>query len=83
MFCYFGSSGTFDFISNILSNVSALKEGRNYMLENKMLQKLVELLKANKINSHRRTHIIETVRNIAFEYEAYEKLFIAVSIIIA
>ncbi|CDW79364.1 duf383 domain containing protein [Stylonychia lemnae] len=77
MFCYFGSSGNFDFISNVLSNVSALKEGRNYMLENKMLQKLVELLKGNKINSHRRIHLIECIRNIVFEYEPYEKLFIA------
>lgn len=79
MFCYFLDNGNFDFIANILSNVSALKEGRLYMLENKMLQKVVELLKSNKINAHRRIHLNDCLRNIAFEYELYEKLFIAVN----
>lgn len=34
MFCYFSKAGTFDFVSNILSNVSGLKEAREYMVEN-------------------------------------------------
>ena len=58
MFCYFQKLGSFDFVSNILSNVSGLKEGRQYMIENKMLHKIVEILKANEINDHRRVHLI-------------------------
>jgi hypothetical protein len=69
MFCYFTQHGSFDFVSNVLSNISALKEGREYMLANKMLNKCVEFLKGDRINKHRRTHLIETLRNLAFEYE--------------
>ena len=32
MFCFFLKSGIFDFVSNVLSNVSALKEGREIIL---------------------------------------------------
>lgn len=69
MFCYFTQNGSFDFVSNILSNVSGLKEGREYMLEHKMLNKVIEFLKYDKVNKHRRTHLIEMLRNLAFEYE--------------
>ena len=34
MFVYFRTSEMFDFVSNILSNVSSLKEGRCWMIEN-------------------------------------------------
>lgn len=76
MFCYFTQNGSFDFVSNILSNVSSLKDGREYMLENKMHSKIIELLKGDRINKHRRTHLIETLRNLAFEYEVKEQHFI-------
>ena len=52
-----------------MSNVSGLKEGREYMLNNKMHNKIIDFLKGDRINKHRRTHLIETLRNIAFEYE--------------
>ncbi len=58
MFCYFAKAGTFDFISNILSNLSAQKEARIYMLDNKMLQKIISMLKENSVNQHRRIHLI-------------------------
>ena len=69
MFCYFVQNGSFDFVSNVMSNVSGLKEGREYMLNNKMHNKIIDFLKGDRINKHRRTHLIETLRNIAFEYE--------------
>ena len=34
MFVYFRTSEMFDFVANILSNVSSLKEGRSWMIEN-------------------------------------------------
>ncbi len=33
MFCYFLKSNIFDFISNVLSNVSGLKEGREVVID--------------------------------------------------
>ena len=33
MFTYFRTSEMFDFVSNILSNISSLKEGRCWMIE--------------------------------------------------
>ena len=45
MFTYFSKNAIFDFISNFLANISALKEGREYMITNKMLSKILELLK--------------------------------------
>ncbi len=32
MFCFFLKSGIFDFVSNVLSNISGLKEGRDILL---------------------------------------------------
>lgn len=72
MFCYFTQNGSFDFVSNVMSNLSGLKDGREYMLANKMHSKIVEFLKGDQINKHRRTHLIETLRNLAFEYETQE-----------
>ena len=76
MFCYFPKMGIFDFVANIMSNVSAIKDAREYMIENKIFMKILELLKKNEVNKHRRCHLIEAIRNIAFEYEKYEKIFI-------
>ena len=80
MFTYFIKSGVFDFIANILSNFSNLREGRKYMVENKMGPKIAEMLRGDLINDHRRKHLIEVLRNLAFEYETFEKLFINVSL---
>ena len=73
MFTYFKTNSVFDFTANIISNVSALKEGREYMLDNKLLQYICDLLLKVKLNSHRRRYLIETIRNLLFEYEKYEK----------
>ena len=82
MFCFFTKHGSFDFVANILSNLSAIKEGRDYMLRNKMLAKIIEFLKFERVNPHRRAHLIETMRNIAFEYEIEEKFFSQVILLI-
>lgn len=77
MFCYFLKSNIFDFIANVLANVSGLKEGREVIVEQaNMLPRLLDMLRWDKVNAHRRTHIIECVRNVAFEYEAMEARFL-------
>ena len=43
MFNYFKTNPTFDFISNILANTSALKLGRKFLIENNMVGQLVDL----------------------------------------
>lgn len=76
MFCYFLKSGVFDFIANILANVTALKEGRVILMEQNMLPKIIDMLRWNKVSLHRRKHLIETLRNIAFGYDDCEAKFI-------
>jgi hypothetical protein len=44
------------------------------MFKNKILQKILELLVAGNINEHRRKHLIETMRNICFDYESEIKV---------
>jgi hypothetical protein len=77
MFCYFLKSGTFDFIANILGNVTALKEGRELVAaEYAMLPKILDMLRWEKVNLHRRKHLIECVRNVGFAHEEQEAAFI-------
>lgn len=49
MFCYFLKSNIFDFVSNILSNVTGLKDGRDLVLSNDspsmMFPKIVDMLR--------------------------------------
>lgn len=47
MSSFFIKNGVFDFVANILSNFSNLREGRRYMIENKMLPKITEMLKGD------------------------------------
>lgn len=78
MFCFFLKSGIFDFISNILANVSALKEGREVIIDQcDMMPKIIDMLRYEKVNSHRRTHLFDCLRNLAFEYEPQESRFIS------
>jgi len=71
MFCYFLKSNVFDFVANILSNVSALKEGREVIIDQaNMMPKIIDMLRYEKVNQHRRTHLFACVRNLAFDYEA-------------
>lgn len=76
MFCFFLKSGIFDFISNILANVTALKEGRDVVNDFKMLPKIVDMLRWEKVSIHRRKHLLDCLRNVAFGYEALESQFV-------
>ena len=76
MFCFFIKSNIFDFVSNILSNITALKDGRDLVLQKDMIfPKIIDMLRWQKVNSHRRQHLLECLRNLAFEYESQESLF--------
>jgi hypothetical protein len=41
MFCYFSKNTIFDFGSNIMANLSCLKEGREFMVNNKYIEAIV------------------------------------------
>ena len=73
MFNYFKTNTTFDFVSNIMANVSSLAAGRRFIIENNMLGQILDIVldKAN-CNEHRRKHLLATLRNVCFEYEDYE-----------
>lgn len=83
MFSYFIKNTAFDFVANILSNITNLKEGRKYIIEHKSLDSIMKLLmlgpsveESEKLMSaHRRKHLLSTLRNVMFEYEHYEKDF--------
>ena len=49
MFCYFLKSNIFDFVSNILANVTTIKEGRDLVLSpdspSMMFPKIVDMLR--------------------------------------
>ena len=77
MFCFFKTNPTFDFASNIFANVSGLKEGRRFMVEQNVLKQMLDLVldRANT-NDHRRKQLLACLRNICFEYEDYETDFL-------
>lgn len=83
MFTYFRTGEMFDFVANILANVSSLKDGRVWMIEHSknILSPVFLLLQDRELSTHRMKHLIETVRNVCFEYETYEKDFIQMSIV--
>ena len=82
MFCFFLKSGIFDFISNVLANVSGLKEGREVIIDQcEMMPKIVDMLRYEKVNSHRRTHLFDCLRNLAFEYEVQEARFLSTGLV--
>jgi len=83
MFTYFRNSEMFDFVANILANVSSLKAGRQWMIENSknVLSPLFLLLQDPELSKHRRKHLIETLRNVLFEWEKYEKDFLQMDVV--
>lgn len=82
MFSYFIDKPEFDFMANVLSNVSSLKEGREFLIEEGMLTKCVAMAKEQAkrgpilANAQRLKHLIECIRNCCFEYEKYEADFV-------
>ena len=55
MFNYFKTNPTFNFVGNILANMSAFKLGRKFMIENTMVGPIIDLaLDKENTNDHRR-----------------------------
>lgn len=73
----------FDFVANILANISSLKEGRCWMIENPKdtLNPVFLLAQSTDTNKHRFKHLVDTVRNICFEYEKYALDFLQLNVI--
>ena len=44
MFSYFKTNPTFDFISNILANISALQSGRKFLIEQTMIGQIADMV---------------------------------------
>ena len=84
MFTYFYANTSFDFVSNIIANVTSLKEGRQYVIENDMLRKLFDCVqgKDEKIpTKHRKEQLLSALRNCFFEHEQYEKDFMQMKVL--
>ena len=83
MFNFFGGKAEFDFVSNVLANVSSLKEGRQLLIEKDIFKQVVQMVKDGKapIGCHRRKHLIETIRNCCFEYEKYLQDFVQIDLL--
>ena len=41
MMCYFNNNKIFDFVSNIMSNLACLSDGRKFMIDNKYIEAIV------------------------------------------
>mmetsp|Transcript_34203 Transcript_34203/g.24715 ORF Transcript_34203/g.24715 Transcript_34203/m.24715 type:complete len:124 (+) Transcript_34203:492-863(+) len=55
MFSYFDRDQSFDFVANVLSNITSTKEARVYMIKSKLLDRIMDLLKdTDKLNTHRK-----------------------------
>lgn len=77
MFAFFKTNPTFDFVSNILANISALKDGRKFIIEQGLLKQIIDVvLLKDTTNAHRRKQLLACLRNCCFEYEDYEADFV-------
>ena len=72
-------------MANVLSNLSSLKEGREFLIENGEFSKIVtmvkSLAKSSTPSKQRLKHLLECIRNCCFEYEKYEKDFIQIGLL--
>ena len=73
MALFFNGNAMFDFVSNVLENVSSLKEGRLFLIKQKMLKRGVKMLQGER--THRKRHFVGTIRNCAFECEEHPEAF--------
>jgi len=60
-----------DFCSSIIANISALKEGRVFILENKLFDILLHQF--DKMNNFKIHNMLRVFRNCCFEYEKFEE----------
>jgi len=66
MFCYFSKNTIFDFVSNIMANLACLKEGRQFMIDNKYIDAIVVQMVTKYLNEHRRKYLMACLRNLLF-----------------
>ena len=78
---FFKKNSNFDFVSNIMANVSSIKEGRQFMLDEKVMGILVESLLNNEVNGHRRMHYIDCIHNFCFEYDTRAEEFLKAGVV--
>lgn len=64
-----------DFLSSIMANISAIKEGRVLMLEHKIFQ--IILAQFDKMNNFKILNMLRIFRNCCFEFEKFEDELIA------
>ncbi len=62
-------SNEFDFCANLLANATALKEGRNLLLELQVFK--IFLIQFDKMNNHKIVNILRLFRNCCFEFEKF------------
>jgi hypothetical protein len=64
-------SDEFNFFSNVMANVSSLKEGRIMILEYKIFKILI--LHFDKMNNFKIINILRLIRNCCFEFETFHE----------
>ena len=61
----------FDFCANLLANATALKEGREMLLELQVFR--IFLVHFDKMNNHKLVNILRLIRNCCFEFEKFSE----------
>jgi len=64
-------SQEFDFCANLLANATALKEGREMLLELQVFK--IFLIHFDKLNNHKIINTLRLFRNCCFEFEKYKE----------
>lgn len=61
----------FNFCSNLIANISSLKEGRTLILEYKIFK--IFLIHLDKMNNFKIVNTLRVIRNCCFEFEAFKE----------
>lgn len=80
MFCYFNKNTSFDFVSNVMANLACQAEGRQFLVEQKYIEAIVDQMIKQKLNDHRRKFLICCLRNLLFDVETYEQKFLEMGV---
>jgi len=80
MFCYFSKNTSFDFVANIMANLACLGEGRSFMIDHQYIEAVVVQMVTKYMNPHRRKYLQACLRNLLFEYAAYESKFLEMNV---
>lgn len=80
MFCYFNKNTSFDFVSNVMANLACQSEGRQFLVEHKYIEAIVDQMIKQNLNDHRRKFLIGCLRNLLFDVETYEQQFLDMNV---